>query len=385
MIALNRVCRLLCRAAIVLTCNVLFLYSLSSVRCDDAGAEQWQSLYNGKDLSGWVLVNTPPETWSMKDDMLICSGKPVGEIRTEQMYQNFILELQWRHMVPGGNAGVFVWADDMTARGVPFHRSIEVQVLDRGYGESDGHTTHGDIFPIHGATMKPLNGRKGDRAFPTENRSKASPEWNQYRIECRDGTIALSVNGKVVTRGEHASPRKGYICLESEGGVVHYRNIRIHKLPDSPLASEHIAIEDRGYRSLYTGLDLSGWNVSDEGHSHWKPQDWILSYDGKSAPHDQILRSTEQFEKFGFVIDVRPGDDFQSLELLHGADLLAMIDTLQPGQWSRIEGTLGETFDMNINGKPILSKSMPRSAKGSFCAKPLGSSQFANIFVRTLP
>ena len=72
--------------------------------------ENFRPLFNGQDLSGWVLVNTPRETWSIQDGMLICSGRPTGELRTDRMYQNFILEVEWRHMVPGGNAGIFVWA-----------------------------------------------------------------------------------------------------------------------------------------------------------------------------------------------------------------------------------------------------------------------------------
>ncbi len=196
-------------------------------------AQDWKPLFNGKSLDGWVYVNTPPDTWSVQDNMLICSGKPIGEIRTDRMYQNFVLELEWRHMVPGGNAGIFVWADDITSRGVPFHRGIEVQVLENDYGNSDSHTTHGDIFPIHGATMNPINGRGGSRAFPTENRSKPSPEWNHYRITCQDGAISLEVNGALVTQGKECNPRKGYICIESEGGVVHYKNIRIQELPET--------------------------------------------------------------------------------------------------------------------------------------------------------
>ena len=147
------------------------------------------------------------------------------------MYQNFILEVEWRHLVPKGNAGIFVWADDLTARGQPFHRSIEVQVLENEYGNTRGHTTHGDIFPIHGARMTPVHGRGGSRAFPTEERSLPSPEWNHYRITCNDGEITLAVNGVVVTRGMNASPRKGYICLESEGSPIQFRNMRIRELP----------------------------------------------------------------------------------------------------------------------------------------------------------
>ena len=125
--------------------------------------------------------------------------------------------------------------------------------------------------------MKPINGRGGSRAFPTESRSKPSPQWNHYRIECQDGEISLAVNGKVVTRGEDCVPRKGYICLESEGGVVEYRNVRILELPATDIAPEHVAIANRGYRSLYSGLNLDGWKTDDEG---WQSNDWILRFEG---------------------------------------------------------------------------------------------------------
>ncbi len=192
---------------------------------------EFKPMFNGTDLTGWVRTNTPSETWTYRDGVLHCTGKPIGELRTDKMYQNFIMELEWRHLVPGGNAGIFVWADDIPARGVPFHRGIEVQVLENSYGNTQGYSTHGDIFPIHGAKMTPINGRGGDRAFPSELLSKPSPEWNHYRIECRDGDIALSVNGKLVTQGKKSWPNKGYICLESEGGKVEYRNVRIAELP----------------------------------------------------------------------------------------------------------------------------------------------------------
>ena len=189
-------------------------------------------------------------------------------------------------MKPRGNAGIFVWADDITARGQPFHRSVEVQVLENAYGNSGGHTVHGDIFPIHGATMTPVNGRGGSRAFPTEFRSKPSPEWNHYRIVCDDGNISLAVNGKVVTRGKEASPRKGYICLESEGGVVHYRNMRVKELPATPLEPGQVAIANRGYRCLYTGVDFSGWRAT-EG---WRSQNWQFRFDGNRT--QQTSRSS---------------------------------------------------------------------------------------------
>ncbi|MBI5385498.1 MAG: DUF1080 domain-containing protein [Verrucomicrobia bacterium] len=263
-------------------------------------ADGFVDLFNGRDLTGWVNVNTAPSTWTVSNGMIVCSGQPIGELRTERMYQNFVLELEWRHLRPGGNSGIFVWADDITARGQPFHRGVEVQVLDGRNG--DGYTSHGDIFPIHGATMTPENsGKFSGRAYPTERRSKSSPEWNHYRIECQDGAIALAVNGKVVTRGRDASPRKGYICLESEGGLVHFRNLRLKELPDTPLAAGQVAQADRGFKCLYNGIDFTGWDYTPEHAGHWITNDWILDYDGKSKD----LWTAQEFGDFELIVDWR--------------------------------------------------------------------------------
>lgn len=351
--------------------------------------EEFQPMFNGKDLSGWVLTNTPPETWTFQDGLLVCTGKPIGEIRTEKMYQNFVMELEWRHMVPGGNAGVFVWADDITSRGVPFHRGIEVQVLEHAYGNTQGYTTHGDIFPIHGAKMTPINGRGGDRAFPTELRGKPSPEWNHYRIECNDGEISLAVNGKVVTRGKEASPRKGYICLESEGGVVHYRNVRIKTLPDTEIAPEQVAIANRGYESLYTGLNLQGWTQATAGEP-WKVRDWVLSHASDAGKTSRLV-SEREFDRIGFVTDVRMKDDAgkASIGVGEGAtfDLSdpRIADKLnKPGQWNRLELTeVDGKRVLLVNGQPT---DVPQSeASGKLSLAASGNVEFCNIYARVIP
>ncbi len=376
-----------------ITAAVFVAVLCAIARSDEDGFEP---LFNGEDLSGWVHVNTPPATWSVKDGMLLCTGKPIGELRTERMYQNFIMEVEWRHMVPRGNAGIFVWADDITAKGVPFHRSIEVQVLENAYGNSRGHTTHGDIFPIHGAKMTPVNGRGGSRAFPTESRSKPSPAWNHYRIECRDGEISLAVNGKVVTRGKNCSPRKGYICLESEGGVVHYRNMRIKVLPDTPLEEEHIAVANRGYRSNYTGLDLTGWTGEADVLQHWKSHDWVLSYDGKLKTASS-LKTTQSYSDVGFVVDVRlKSENSVATVAPRGSGVVIEISRANkvfgklvagPGRWNRIEGTLrGNRLSATLNGESIFSALAisDTSRSGPLTLSPIGAVDFANIYTRNL-
>lgn len=335
--------------------------------------EDFVPLFDGKSLDGWQLINTDDSTWSIKDGMLVCSGKPIGELRTVRMYQNFILEVEWRHMKPGGNAGIFVWADDITAPGVPFHRGIEVQVLENAYGNTKGYTTHGDIFPIHGAKMKPINGRGGSRAFPTENRSRPSPEWNHYRIECRDGAISLAVNGKVVTQGEDCSPRKGYICVESEGGVAHYRNMRIKELPATEVAKEHVAIRDRGFRCLYTGIDLDGWKV--EGN--WKPQDWRLNFESTESGSIQtaIKRSD-----IGFICDLRCKEESTPSLYWRGTRVKLAVPA---NKWLRVEGReVGDQLIVKLNDNEYPHVPLKDRTDDTFTVTTVGPMEVANVYVR---
>ncbi len=260
-------------------------------------------LFNGKDLSGWVNVNCADTTFTVTaDHMIFCNGKPTGVMRTEKMYGNFIAEFEYKHMVSGGNAGFFVWADALTARGVPFSRAIEVQIID-GW-ESADWTSHGDIFPIHGASMTPdrpaPNG--SSRSFPSERRANGTGEWNHFRVTAIDGTIKLAVNGKEVSGGYDIQPRQGYLCLESEGGEVYYRNMRIKELPTTQvLAPQQIAQQDLGYHSLYNGRDFNGWDFQPEHQGHWRAQDWRLNYDGGSTD----LWSLAEYGDFEMLVDWR--------------------------------------------------------------------------------
>jgi len=356
-------------------------------------AQEFEPLFNGKDLSGWVLVNTPPDTWKIEDGMLICSGRPIGEIRTEKMYQNFEMEVEWRHMVPRGNAGIFVWADDITAPGVPFHRSIEVQVLENAYGNTQGYSTHGDIFPIHGATMTPIHGRGGSRAFPTEERSKPSPEWNHYRIVCQSGNVSLSVNGKEVTRGTKASPSKGYICIESEGGIVHYRNMKIKVLPDTPIDASQVAVADRGYRSIYSGLDLRDWKPSQE--KIWQPNDWVLDHTADDDGSKSSLTYQKSGPLEGFILDFKLPSKSSSLSLqlpgfqkplVLSANTKPLADSLRgENGWNRMEGTLSRnatqtTVTLNLNGK--VYSFTEAFTDQPFAIEATGKVSLCNIYIR---
>jgi hypothetical protein len=287
------------------------LVGLTALATQGADREDdFKSLFNGKDLSGWIPIDVAPNTFSVRDGIIVSTGIPTGLMRTEKQYENFIIELEWRHMKPGGNAGLFVWGDGLPAVGSPFARGMEVQILDNGFnvdGKNEWYTTHGDIFPVLGATMTPTGriSSTGKRSFPSEDRSKGSPQWNHYRLEGRDGVLRLSVNGKEVTVGKDCAPRKGYLCLESEGSECHFRKIRIRELPSTNPSADQIAEPAEGLVPLYTGADLSGWKV-DPGHvGHWRPEDWKLVYDGKSEAKDKNLWTEKEFGDFTLICDWR--------------------------------------------------------------------------------
>src|SRR6478735_5472560 len=102
--------------------RLALLVSLLSSAAIYGEDENWVSLFNGRDLAGWVNVNCAPETWSVQDGMIHCTGKPTGALRTPREYENFILELDWRHLSAGGNSGIFIWSSPIAAPGVPFLR-----------------------------------------------------------------------------------------------------------------------------------------------------------------------------------------------------------------------------------------------------------------------
>jgi hypothetical protein len=208
----------------------------------------FSDLFNNKDLAGWVNVNTDQDTWSVKDGVLICSGHPIGVMRTIRQYENFLLHVEWKHIEAGGNSGVFVWSDAKPQESSRLPNGIEVQMLELDWvnlHKIDGQPApiayvHGELFGVGGVEVTPDNPR-GPRSKSVENRCKPRGEWNTYDVVCVNGVIKLSVNGKFVNGISHASQRKGYICLESEGAEIHFRNIRIMELPPGVLSPDQVA------------------------------------------------------------------------------------------------------------------------------------------------
>jgi len=352
-------------------------------------------------LTGWTNINCAPETWTVLDGNIHCTGKPVGALRTLRHYENFIMEAEWRHLSSGGNSGVFMWGTPISAPGVPFLRGIEVQVLDHGYAtqyekangkKSDWFTTHGDVFPIHGATMKPFGPHRGDRSFPTEERSKPSPEWNHYHIVASNGVLRLSVNGKEVSGGEDCNYRKGYLALESEGAPVEFRNIRIKELPSSHPDASLVAPLDPGWRPLYNGVDLRGWRNAEAAKARWSANDWQLALKAGADATKQTLWTEAEFIAAEFTLDVKPGNDATGENaptlILRGRDgqgtELKLPDVVT-GRWSRVRvQTTGTQAIVWVGDKEVQRANIP-AGKGALGLKDTGAAmEFGNLHVREI-
>lgn len=185
----------------------------------------------------WFQVNTENDTWKMKGRELICSGHPIGVIRSGKKYTNFLLHIEWKHIEAGGNSGTFVWSDAVPGEN-RLPNGVEVQMLELDWVNQhikDGVKppvayVHGELFGVGGVETVPDNPR-GKRSKSIENRCKGKGEWNTYDVVCVDGTIKLSVNGKFVNGISKSTQKSGYICLESEGAEIHFRNIKLVELP----------------------------------------------------------------------------------------------------------------------------------------------------------
>ncbi len=189
------------------------------------GCSTSTSLFNGRDLTGWVEVECAG-SWSVQDGVLKCSGEKTGYawLSTERKYADFELTLEWR-IEPGANAGIFLRAPDREGR--TSMEGFEVQIKD--------DRDDADFTDVSGAVF---------RRIPAAGEfSKPPGEWNHCRITCVGRQLRIELNGRLVldTDIDTVEPRKddkpmseiageGYIGLQNHGDPVEFRNIRIREI-----------------------------------------------------------------------------------------------------------------------------------------------------------
>lgn len=195
------------------------------------------SLFNGRDLEGWHIdvpemdtVATARNPFVVRNGMLVSLGTPHGHVITDNVYENFRLEVEYRFAASPGNCGVLVFASTPRSLYRMFPKSIEVQMM---------HENAGDFWCIVEDIVTPdMEARRGPREEwgitegkkrriknLTDGSEKPLGKWNSMTIECLGNQIKVWVNGDLVNYGYDATAHKGQIALQAEGGVVEFRKV----------------------------------------------------------------------------------------------------------------------------------------------------------------
>jgi hypothetical protein len=215
-------------SAVVLISS-LMLTTRSQLHAQEDPETGWSALFNGKDLDGWKfhLGRQGAEndgTFTVKDGVLICSGKPSGYIYTPESYSSYTLQFDFAFKRPEGlekdsafrgNSGCLIHIAEANALGV-WPRSVEVQGMNRQLGL---------ILPIPRSL-------KCTRTFDAEASEKARKpigEFNTIEIDVNGGDMVIKLNGTVVSTVGDCELTEGPIGFQSEGVETHWRNIRIRE------------------------------------------------------------------------------------------------------------------------------------------------------------
>jgi hypothetical protein len=182
-------------------------------------------LWNGRNFAGWTRVVADPaaevnDVWRVRNGNLYCTGKPNGYIRTTASYSDYHLHVEWRWPETPTNSGVLLHAGGVDK---VWPVCIECQ-LKAG--------SAGDLVLMNGAGIAVggvdrTNSAKQfvviEKRLPTSE--VPAGQWNSYDIYCKGDTIRCLVNELVQNEGTAASATSGWICLQSEGGPIEFRNI----------------------------------------------------------------------------------------------------------------------------------------------------------------
>jgi hypothetical protein len=186
------------------------------------GANGFTPLMPKREISEhWKQEGGTAETWSLRDGMIYCAGKPDCFLRSNKSYRDFIFRAEWRFVTEGWkqsapddwpNAGFFINAQEINDR---WPRSLEVQ---GHYGEA------GSLFGVRGGAVK------GARRGPIDERRIPFGDWDKVEVRSQGGIVTIILNDRKINEGHDISPQEGNICLQAEGWPLYYRALEIQDL-----------------------------------------------------------------------------------------------------------------------------------------------------------
>ena len=187
------------------TRRVVVLFALLCTTLMGLASEtNWVSLFNGRDLTGWQVVNDG--AFTVTNGTFHIEGG-MGWLRSENQFGDFVLEAGWRGLETNYNSGFFVRSG---LAGKPFP--------DGGWQVNLKQSALGAL----------VKGK--DVVQPSKTPARPVGEWTQFRIEARGKLLTLFVNDEKAWEYADLEPARGFIGIQAEGKRMEFRNLRLRKL-----------------------------------------------------------------------------------------------------------------------------------------------------------
>ena len=195
----------------------LLLFASMYLSAATLSAQSFQSIFNGKDLTGWK--NNGTEKWYVDQKELVCESGPdkqYGYLSTNKQYKNFELKLNFKQEA-NGNSGVFVRSGIEGTKINGWQVEIAPQNL---------HT--GGIYESYGRgwLIQPK---------PEDEKWLKMGKWNLMRIVVNADETTSWLNGHKIAhiKDEVFGKGTGFIALQiHEGGNIRvkWKNIKVKEL-----------------------------------------------------------------------------------------------------------------------------------------------------------
>ncbi len=261
--------------------SYLFLLLLAACSPAEKQVEEtgtpWQYLFDGEKLEGWKPVGGAAE-FEIQDSAIVGIAKantPNTFLVTEEIYDDFILELDLKIEDESSNSGIMIRgqydAEAKDGAGLVYGYQIEADPTARAWsGGLYDEERRGWLYPLD------LN--------PEAKEAFKMGEWNTYRVEAIGNTIKSWINGQEVAYVVDDMDTRGFIGLqvhsiytqEDEGNKTWFRNIRIQteNLEPKPFES-NVFVVNTGLNNLTDYEKETGWELLFDGNSTEK---WVGAY-----------------------------------------------------------------------------------------------------------